>query len=49
MFVRMNGNFIRTPFYGLCSRFLSTWLVFTVERSYSVGKSDLEFMGRFTE
>ncbi len=49
VFVQMNENFIRTTFYELCSRFLSTWLMFTVERSYPKGKSDLEFMGRYNQ
>jgi len=49
VFVKMNENFIRTTFYELCSRFLSTWLTFTVERSYPKGKSDLEFMGRYDQ
>jgi hypothetical protein len=49
VFVQMNENFIRTTFYELCSRFLSSWLMFTVERSYPKGKSDLEFMGRYNQ
>jgi hypothetical protein len=46
---QVNENFYRTTFYELCSRYLSSWLAFTVESSYPQGKSDLEFIGKFHE
>ena len=49
IFQQMNENFYRTTFYELCSRYLSSWLAFTVENSYPQGKSDLEFIGKFHE
>ena len=49
IFQQMNENFYRTTFYELCSRYLSSWLAFTVENSYPQGKSDLEFIGKFNE
>ncbi|MEI6262758.1 MAG: AAA family ATPase [Deltaproteobacteria bacterium] len=49
IFQQVNENFYRTTFYELCSRYLSSWLAFTVESSYPQGKSDLEFIGKFHE
>ena len=46
---QVNENFYRTTFYELCSRYLSSWLAFTVESSYPQGRSDLEFIGKFHE
>ncbi|MEZ4527277.1 MAG: PD-(D/E)XK nuclease domain-containing protein [Desulfobacterales bacterium] len=45
----MNENFYRTTFFELCSRFLSRWFTWNVERSYPKGKTDLEFVGKFHE
>ena len=49
VFARVNENFYRTTFYELCSRFLSKWLTFNIERSYPSGRSDLEFVGKYNE
>lgn len=49
IFQQVNENFYRTTFYELCSRFLSSWFTWNVERSYPQGKSDLEFVGKFHE
>jgi hypothetical protein len=49
IFQQVNENFYRTTFYELCSRYLSSWLAFTVENSYPQGNSDLEFIGKFHE
>ncbi len=49
IFPQMNENFYRTTFYELCSRYLSRWFVWHVERSYPQGKSDLEFVGKYHE
>lgn len=49
VFAKVNENFYRTTFYELCSRFLSKWLTFNIERSYPAGRSDLEFVGKFSE
>ncbi|CAK8715743.1 PD-(D/E)XK nuclease superfamily protein [Candidatus Electrothrix laxa] len=47
IFQQVNENFYRTTFYELCSRFLSRWFVWHVERSYPQGRSDLEFVGKY--
>jgi hypothetical protein len=49
IFQQVNENFYRTTFYELCSRFLSRWFVWHVERSYPQGRSDLEFVGKYDE
>jgi hypothetical protein len=47
IFQQVNENFYRTTFYELCSRYLSDWFIWHVERSYPQGKSDLEFVGKY--
>ena len=49
VFTRVNENFYRTTFYELCSRYLSTWFTWNLERSYPKGRSDLEFVGKYHE
>jgi len=49
IFQQVNENFYRTTFYELCSRFLSKWFTWNVERSYPKGKTDLEFVGKYNE
>jgi len=49
IFQQVNENFYRTTFFELCSRYLSRWFTWNVERSYPAGKSDLEFVGKFDE
>ncbi|MDM8520312.1 AAA family ATPase, partial [Anaerolineales bacterium HSG6] len=49
IFQQVNENFYRTTFFELCSRHLSRWFTWNVERSYPSGKSDLEFVGKFHE
>ncbi|MDM8552683.1 AAA family ATPase [Desulfobacterales bacterium HSG2] len=49
IFQQVNENFYRTTFYELCSRYLSRWFTWNVERSYPKGKSDLEFVGKYHE
>jgi hypothetical protein len=49
IFQKVNENFYRTTFYELCSRYLSRWFTWNVERSYPSGKSDLEFVGKYHE
>ncbi|HIE00983.1 MAG TPA: AAA family ATPase [Thiotrichaceae bacterium] len=49
IFQQVNENFYRTTFYELCSRYLSDWFIWHVERSYPQGKSDLEFVGKYNE
>ena len=44
--MKVNENFYRTTFFELCSRHLSYWFTWNVERSYPSGKSDLEFVGK---
>ncbi|TWI74008.1 PD-(D/E)XK nuclease superfamily protein [Desulfobotulus alkaliphilus] len=49
VFTKVNENFYRTTFYELCSRYLSRWFTWNVERSYPKGRTDLEFVGKFNE
>ena len=49
IFQQVNENFYRTTFYELCSRYLSRWFTWHVERSYPRGRSDLEFVGKYNE
>jgi hypothetical protein len=49
IFQQVNENFYRTTFYELCSRHLSRWFSWHLERSYPKGKSDLEFVGKYHE
>ncbi len=49
VFQQVNENFYRTTFYELCSRYLSRWFIWNVERSYPKGRSDLEFVGKYHE
>jgi hypothetical protein len=49
IFAQVNENFYRTTFFELCSRYLSKWFVWNVERSYPTGRTDLEFVGKFNE
>ncbi len=49
IFSQVNENFYRTTFFELCSRYLSNWFTWNVERSYPQGKSDLEFVGKYHE
>jgi hypothetical protein len=49
IFQQVNENFYRTTFFELCSRHLSPWFTWNVERSYPKGRTDLEFVGKFNE
>lgn len=49
IFQQVNENFYRTTFYELCSRYLSSWFTWNLERSYPQGRSDLEFVGKYHE
>ncbi len=49
IFQQVNENFYRTTFFEICSRYLSNWFTFNVERSYPEGRSDLEFVGKYHE
>lgn len=49
VFTQVNENFYRTTFYELCSRYLSPWFTWNIERSYPQGRTDLEFVGKYHE
>jgi hypothetical protein len=49
VFQQVNENFYRTTFFELCSRYLSPWFTWNLERSYPQGRSDLEFVGKYHE
>lgn len=48
-FSQVNENFYRTTFFELCSRYLSPWFTWNIERSYPQGRTDLEFVGKYHE
>ncbi|MBF0243601.1 MAG: PD-(D/E)XK nuclease domain-containing protein [Desulfamplus sp.] len=48
LFQKVNENFYRTTFFELCSRYLSPWFTWNIERSYPKGRSDLEFVGKYS-
>ncbi|MGD9974791.1 MAG: PD-(D/E)XK nuclease domain-containing protein [Desulfatirhabdiaceae bacterium] len=49
VFQQVNENFYRTAFYELCSRNLSPWSTWNLERFCLKGRSDLEFVGKDNE
>ncbi|KPA08854.1 hypothetical protein MHK_010943, partial [Candidatus Magnetomorum sp. HK-1] len=49
IFSQVNENFYRTTFFELCSRHLSKWFTWDMERSYPKGRTDLEFVGKYNE
>jgi hypothetical protein len=49
IFQKVNENFYRTTFFEICSRYLSRWFTWNVERSYPKGRTDLEFVGKYNE
>ncbi len=49
VFAQVNENFYRTTFFELCSRHLSPWFTWNVERSYPKGRTDPEFVGKHNE
>jgi hypothetical protein len=49
VFAQVNENFYRTTFFELCSRHLSPWFTWNVERTYPTGRTDLEFVGKFND
>jgi len=49
IFSQVNENFYRTTFFELCSRHISKWFTWNMERSYPKGRTDLEFVGKYSE
>jgi len=49
IFTQVNENFYRTTFFELCSRHISKWFTWNMERSYPKGRTDLEFVGKYSE
>jgi hypothetical protein len=49
IFSKVNENFYRTTFFELCSRHISKWFTWNMERSYPTGRTDLEFVGKYNE
>ncbi|MCP4219745.1 MAG: AAA family ATPase, partial [bacterium] len=47
VFQKVNENFYRTTFFELCRQHLSGYFTFAVEKSYSCGRTDLEFIGKY--
>lgn len=45
VFQQVNENFYCTTFYELCSRYLSHWFTWHVERSYPLGKYNEKYAG----
>ena len=48
MFEKANENFFRSTFYELCRRHLSSDFVFEIEVNQHGGRTDLEFLGKWT-
>jgi len=49
IFSKVNENFYRTTFFELCSRHLSKWFTWDMEKSYPQERTDLEFVGKYNE
>jgi hypothetical protein len=49
IFSKVNENFYRTTFFELCSRHISKWFTWNMERSYPKGLTNLEFVGKYNE
>ena len=49
IFSKVYENFYRTTFFELCSRHISKWFTWNMERSYPKGLTDLEFVGKYNE
>jgi hypothetical protein len=47
IFQQVNENFYRTTFFDLCRQHLSDYFTWAVEKSYSSGRTDLEFIGKY--
>ncbi|MCP4215522.1 MAG: AAA family ATPase, partial [bacterium] len=47
VFGKVNENFYRTTFFELCRQHLSGYFTFALEKSYSCGRTDLEFIGKY--
>jgi hypothetical protein len=47
IFQQVNENFYRTTFFDLCRQHLSRYFTWALESSYSTGRSDLEFIGKY--
>ncbi len=47
IFQRVNENFYRTTFFELCRQYLSDYFTWALEKSYSSGRTDLEFIGKY--
>jgi len=47
IFQQVNENFYRTTFFELCRQHLSDYFTWAVEKSYSSGRTDLEFIGKY--
>jgi hypothetical protein len=47
IFRQVNENFYRTTFFELCRQHLSDYFTWALEKSYSSGRTDLEFIGKY--
>ncbi len=47
IFQQVNENFYRTTFFELCRQHLSGYFTWALEKSYSSGRTDLEFIGKY--
>ena len=47
IFRQVNENFYRTTFFDLCRQHLSDYFTWELEKSYSIGRTDLEFIGKY--
>jgi hypothetical protein len=47
IFQQVNENFYRTTFFDLCRQHLSGYFTWALESSYAIGRTDLEFIGKY--
>ena len=47
IFQQVNENFYRTTFFDLCRQHLSDYFTWALEKFYSSGRTDLEFIGKY--
>jgi hypothetical protein len=47
IFQQVNENFYRTTFFELCRQHLSDYFTWALEKSYSSGRTGLEFIGKY--
>lgn len=47
VFQKVNENFYRTTFYNMCRQYLSGYFTIEVAKSYAIGRTNMEFIGKY--